>query len=233
MKKIYLILLLLVFITNTHAQNACILVCGSGFEERVTNIEKKIIDQMSQYLAPQEHLAETKDNIIYSLRDYNCQLDSLYEGIIYAYDLHLKTNYKLSFQEKCTSEQNRDTTICLSDFQSAHSCQSIKDSAEMYSYYKKEDFFGEKPICKFYTSSSKDYLNAQVECKKYLALKKKQMLNFVNIETSVSSAQSSSNYYSAKLLDLSQRLKILGDHFLNLNKKMSQVYKDIKCNCQK
>ena len=103
--------------------------------------------------------------------------------------------------------------------------------------YEKKDFFGDEAICSFPSQQNLGHVTEINRIKQMC--EEKISVNFIGAQSFMAttysqvSQQDEANYYSAKILSITDRLKNMGDDLQMLNVYIRRVYESIFCSCRK
>ncbi len=224
-KKI-LIIFLSVLLIIPSITNADDIRCKESIDQYIKKIiELNTLKSLSNQFNSKNIISSkaSKDNIIKILRLSSYDFEKTCNGVDIAYKIALQS--KNEVKKDCKFEDNQNPNVfCLEDF----ILYGNKSS------YEEADFKGEDAICVFNKNENENvYFQTLNYCNNKISLYKKAVFNFVKVQTSLVSKQSESNYYSAKLLSITQRLRSLGNTLYKLKIKITKVFESIFCTCNK
>jgi hypothetical protein len=220
--KTLLILLALsfLFIFTLPVEAVTVTRCQESIQKKINKQLENFTEDLSKNLAAKSPKSATLPELIKKMRNFNCELEKI------CFAVRAEFYYKILdciSEDKTKEEQQK----CLPKFTVASprnkSCDSIDTS------YKIEDFKEDQAICHLDHSNLTDnYVHKA--CLQKINNTKTASSAVAYHSYSQKSKQENVNYYSAKLLTITTRLKKLGDQFQRLKEKMSAAFSQI-CKC--
>lgn len=206
-KLLFSVGLLIIFPSTVQAS----LECMNNINSEIDKLQTEFLQQSASDLDSETQKSQSTSNVVSNLRKFRCELDKLCEGVENSAIL-------------LTRESTIDEQVVVSSF----ICKA--------SYPQEEELFLEEKylnVCQFQESDMITEINLMrsycIEKKKNIFKKQSIALPEVSYEFS---KQEEANYYSAKLLSITDRLNNLGDIFQKLSSKMKRVFKGISCRCE-
>jgi hypothetical protein len=178
--------------------------CEDGVRETVSRIKKEAFSEVNEILKSSAPLSSFTPDLVFYSRKYLCSFDMVCEGMRHQY-FH--------------------TTI---EFTSLPSCKA-------FSLYEGKDvtnpFIENENLACNFSESSLGFDTSYAFCKNRIAQEKKDILFLFANAQKIYSKESSVNYYSAKLLSLTEKIRNFGDSLVQLKNTIQKTYRDITCSC--
>lgn len=192
--------------------------CDAGIEKKIiefTEGERGWIHRLSDFIHTEQEKRVSFGEAVKDLRKLRCDFESICKAVEYGYvnNSEVLADNFVSYPAKCDFLKDYETS------------------------YLKKDFQGENALCVFgkdqTLQSTQDVLVIKQACAKKTNIQFQSAQNFLLSTYQLSSKQDESNYYSAKLLSLSDRLRSLGDFLQRLKVEIRRAYESIVCSCSK
>ena len=212
--------------------------CETGIQKRiemlmVKDFSKKLSDTLLAEKNKSKEIGDTMNHI----RQLDCELAKICEAL----DIHIPQFLKIKQKagdaftiDNCEEDNDNCYTLPKPNYPRCASVYNEGNENEDELYYTKDFFEGEAALCPalnketFFTAADET-----VEfCKSRTSVTIQQSKTMVKSLYTKTSKQDDSNYYSAKLLSLTERMKSLGDLFDRLIEHVSATFTQI-CSCAK
>ena len=182
--------------------------CEGSIQKSINARVEVFTKELSEALASEEAKSDTVKITMNNVRKLKCELEKVCDAI--------DKNYMASYKEEGKIPN------ALSP-----SCALIEGSS-----YSKEDFEGENAICPSLSTQTygQSFDDTLAFCKERIDTSIGQSKVMVKTGYQKASKQDDGNYYSAKLLSLTERLKELGDKLHMLAVKIQAVFRQV-CKC--
>jgi hypothetical protein len=214
--------------------------CESGIQTRIEILMKKdFTKSLSDTLLAKESKSENIPDTMNNIRKLDCELIKICDLLKKGGALEEYTNKKQEFGDDLILENDCDgKKKCFTLPQTkAPRCTSVynkNNNNEKELYYTKDFFEGEAALCPAFNKETFDTaIDETVDfCKARTSLTIQQSKTMVKSFYKKTSKQDDANYYSAKLLSLTERMKSLGDSFDRLIDHIAATFTQI-CSCGK
>lgn len=191
--------------------------CDANVDKRIKAlVEDKdgFLQVLSWHLQAKENKSSVAPETVKALRRLHCKLEKICTGITTSY----KSASDINMKGKDISGILPFT--CYGD--------AFLDP------FTEDDFRGDNAVCPFDQKDNYLYYKPALDyCTQKIAITQTQLFPFVYQQYAQASHQDEANYYSAKILSITQRLQNLGDRFQLLNQEIRRSFHNITCRCSK
>jgi len=220
MKKLIFIavpILLLIFYPMVKAKS----LCESNIDTLIDNIQEAFITSLADSL---KNVAKNKNKIFYDLRVADCEMQKLCRTLDYA-EWYDADTINMTAEKKAEKVKTFDVPSA---------CTKVYEAGDEKLNYKVADFEGPAALCIVSDRDiNSEYMALKEYCNKQTSLTRNLSLAYTSRYTSYATKQEVANFYSAKILHLTVRLKALGVSLDDVNNKLKDVYRSAVCSCSK
>jgi hypothetical protein len=202
--------------------------CEGSIQKRIdTLMEEDFAKKFSEVLSSPQNKSDSVGATMNYVRVLKCELEKICEAIEKGGPIEMYNTGKWSsVEKKCNGSKGCFT---LPEVQYS-GCKSVYNAEQLL--YSREDFEGENAICPSLNTESYGLAvdDTLAFCKERIAVTVNQSKTMVKTGYQQASKQDDGNYYSAKLLSLTERLKELGDKLHTVAVQIQAVFKQV-CGC--